>query len=252
MAAPFVVTGIETLRDPGRRAERIAPVIKPLADRCPGSPARTPRRSSGCRERSAWARARSWPWAGSSGCRPSCSPVSWSRACWPSTGSGPRTTRSGVPRALPVLQERPGCSGRCCRRDRPEPAPTGQGGPHQRPRGAAPGGARPGGGRPQGRARAAQGRQARRGSPPEGRQDRPLTPARCLPGVSPPNVANVAYVAYGPAPIRLRSPVVRSRARLRGVRSRRRRGMCGVRRSDLQDLVDVTKDRAAPERPSDA
>lgn len=33
MAAPFVVTGIETLRDPGPRADRIAPVIKPIADR---------------------------------------------------------------------------------------------------------------------------------------------------------------------------------------------------------------------------
>src|SRR3954447_16566695 len=42
MAAPFVVTGIETLRDPGRRAERIAPVIKPLADRVSWLPSKDP------------------------------------------------------------------------------------------------------------------------------------------------------------------------------------------------------------------
>lgn len=33
VAAPFIMTGLETLRDPGIRAERVAPTIKPLADR---------------------------------------------------------------------------------------------------------------------------------------------------------------------------------------------------------------------------
>nr|WP_308206182.1 DoxX family protein [Actinoallomurus spadix] len=42
MAAPFVVTGIETLRDPGSRAEKIAPVIKPLADRVSWLPTKDP------------------------------------------------------------------------------------------------------------------------------------------------------------------------------------------------------------------
>ncbi|WP_433181909.1 DoxX family protein [Actinoallomurus sp. CA-150999] len=42
IAAPFVVTGIETLRDPGGRAERIAPVIKPLADRVSWLPTKDP------------------------------------------------------------------------------------------------------------------------------------------------------------------------------------------------------------------
>jgi uncharacterized membrane protein YphA (DoxX/SURF4 family) len=42
MAAPFVVTGIETLRDPGSRAEKVAPVIKPLADRVSWLPTKDP------------------------------------------------------------------------------------------------------------------------------------------------------------------------------------------------------------------
>jgi uncharacterized membrane protein YphA (DoxX/SURF4 family) len=33
VAAPFMVTGLETLRNPGPRAERVAPALKPLADR---------------------------------------------------------------------------------------------------------------------------------------------------------------------------------------------------------------------------
>lgn len=33
VAAPFVVSGIEDLRNPGPRAERVAPMVKPLADR---------------------------------------------------------------------------------------------------------------------------------------------------------------------------------------------------------------------------
>jgi uncharacterized membrane protein YphA (DoxX/SURF4 family) len=42
MAAPFMVTGIETLRDPGSRADKIAPVIKPLADRVSWLPTKDP------------------------------------------------------------------------------------------------------------------------------------------------------------------------------------------------------------------
>lgn len=42
VAAPFVVTGLETLRDPGPRAERVAPVLKPLADRASWLPSKDP------------------------------------------------------------------------------------------------------------------------------------------------------------------------------------------------------------------
>lgn len=42
VAAPFVVTGIETLRNPGPRAEQVAPLIKPLADRAPWLPSDDP------------------------------------------------------------------------------------------------------------------------------------------------------------------------------------------------------------------
>jgi uncharacterized membrane protein YphA (DoxX/SURF4 family) len=33
VAAPFIVTGLETLRDPRPRAEQVAPTVKPIADR---------------------------------------------------------------------------------------------------------------------------------------------------------------------------------------------------------------------------
>lgn len=44
VAAPFVVTGIETLRDPGPRADRVAPMLKPLADRVSWLPSDDPER----------------------------------------------------------------------------------------------------------------------------------------------------------------------------------------------------------------
>jgi len=33
VAAPYIITGLETLRDPGRRAEQVGPAVKPVADR---------------------------------------------------------------------------------------------------------------------------------------------------------------------------------------------------------------------------
>jgi putative oxidoreductase len=39
MAAPFVAAGVEALRDPGPRADRVAPLVKPLADRLSWLPA---------------------------------------------------------------------------------------------------------------------------------------------------------------------------------------------------------------------
>jgi putative oxidoreductase len=39
LAAPFVAAGVEALRDPGPRADRIAPLVKPLADRVSWIPA---------------------------------------------------------------------------------------------------------------------------------------------------------------------------------------------------------------------
>ena len=42
VAAPFVVAGVETLRNPGPRAEEIAPVIKPYADRVSWLPSKDP------------------------------------------------------------------------------------------------------------------------------------------------------------------------------------------------------------------
>jgi uncharacterized membrane protein YphA (DoxX/SURF4 family) len=42
VAAPFVVNGIENLRNPGPRAEQIAPVMKPLADRMDWLPTKDP------------------------------------------------------------------------------------------------------------------------------------------------------------------------------------------------------------------
>jgi uncharacterized membrane protein YphA (DoxX/SURF4 family) len=42
VAAPFVVTGLETFRNPGPRAEKLAPVLKPLADRLSWLPSKDP------------------------------------------------------------------------------------------------------------------------------------------------------------------------------------------------------------------
>lgn len=42
MAAPFIVTGLETLRDPATRAEQVAPTIKPIADRLDWLPTKDP------------------------------------------------------------------------------------------------------------------------------------------------------------------------------------------------------------------
>jgi uncharacterized membrane protein YphA (DoxX/SURF4 family) len=42
VAAPFMVAGLETLRNPGPRAEMAAPVLKPLADRVSWLPSKDP------------------------------------------------------------------------------------------------------------------------------------------------------------------------------------------------------------------
>ncbi|WP_329255675.1 DoxX family protein [Actinoallomurus sp. NBC_01490] len=42
VAAPFMVTGLETLRNPGPRAEKVAPALKPLADRVAWLPSKDP------------------------------------------------------------------------------------------------------------------------------------------------------------------------------------------------------------------
>jgi uncharacterized membrane protein YphA (DoxX/SURF4 family) len=42
VAAPFMVTGLETLRNPGPRADQVAPVLKPLADRVSWLPSKDP------------------------------------------------------------------------------------------------------------------------------------------------------------------------------------------------------------------
>jgi uncharacterized membrane protein YphA (DoxX/SURF4 family) len=42
VAAPFVVTGIEHLRNPGPRAEKVAPIMKPLVDRMDWLPTKDP------------------------------------------------------------------------------------------------------------------------------------------------------------------------------------------------------------------
>lgn len=42
VAAPFIVTGLETLRDPATRAEQVAPTIKPIADRLDWLPTKDP------------------------------------------------------------------------------------------------------------------------------------------------------------------------------------------------------------------
>jgi uncharacterized membrane protein YphA (DoxX/SURF4 family) len=42
MAAPFLVSGVETLRDPGPRVDKLAPVLKPLADRVSWLPSDDP------------------------------------------------------------------------------------------------------------------------------------------------------------------------------------------------------------------
>lgn len=41
-AAPFIVTGLESLRDPGPRAEQVAPSVKPLVDRMSWLPTKDP------------------------------------------------------------------------------------------------------------------------------------------------------------------------------------------------------------------
>lgn len=42
VALPFIVTGLETLRDPRARAEQVAPVVKTLTDRVDWLPAKDP------------------------------------------------------------------------------------------------------------------------------------------------------------------------------------------------------------------
>jgi uncharacterized membrane protein YphA (DoxX/SURF4 family) len=42
VAAPFVIAGVEALRNPGPRAEKAAPVLKPLADRVSWLPSKDP------------------------------------------------------------------------------------------------------------------------------------------------------------------------------------------------------------------
>jgi uncharacterized membrane protein YphA (DoxX/SURF4 family) len=42
VAAPFMVTGLETLRNPAPHADRVAPVLKPLADRVSWLPSKDP------------------------------------------------------------------------------------------------------------------------------------------------------------------------------------------------------------------
>jgi uncharacterized membrane protein YphA (DoxX/SURF4 family) len=42
VAAPFMVTGLETLRNPGARADKVAPTLKPLADRVSWLPSKDP------------------------------------------------------------------------------------------------------------------------------------------------------------------------------------------------------------------
>lgn len=42
VAAPFMVTGLETLRNPAPRADRVAPMLKPLADRVSWLPTKDP------------------------------------------------------------------------------------------------------------------------------------------------------------------------------------------------------------------
>jgi uncharacterized membrane protein YphA (DoxX/SURF4 family) len=42
VAAPFMVTGLETMRNPAPRAEKVAPALKPLADRVTWLPSKDP------------------------------------------------------------------------------------------------------------------------------------------------------------------------------------------------------------------
>ncbi|GAA4090487.1 MULTISPECIES: DoxX family protein [Actinomadura] len=42
VAAPYIITGLETLRDPGPRAEQVAPAVKPIADRFDWLPTKDP------------------------------------------------------------------------------------------------------------------------------------------------------------------------------------------------------------------
>jgi uncharacterized membrane protein YphA (DoxX/SURF4 family) len=42
VAAPYIITGIETLRDPRPRAEQVAPTVKPIADRLEWLPTKDP------------------------------------------------------------------------------------------------------------------------------------------------------------------------------------------------------------------
>ncbi|WP_067819439.1 DoxX family protein [Actinomadura kijaniata] len=42
VAAPYIITGLETLRDPRARAEQVAPTVKPIADRIDWLPTKDP------------------------------------------------------------------------------------------------------------------------------------------------------------------------------------------------------------------
>ncbi|MCP2340107.1 DoxX family membrane protein [Actinomadura rupiterrae] len=42
VAAPYIITGLDALRDPGPRAEQVAPAVKPIADRLDWLPTKDP------------------------------------------------------------------------------------------------------------------------------------------------------------------------------------------------------------------
>jgi uncharacterized membrane protein YphA (DoxX/SURF4 family) len=42
VAAPYIMTGLDTLRDPGPRADQVAPTVKPIADRLEWLPTKDP------------------------------------------------------------------------------------------------------------------------------------------------------------------------------------------------------------------
>ncbi|MFC6934423.1 hypothetical protein ACFQHO_31480 [Actinomadura yumaensis] len=101
VAAPYIMTGLETLRDPRTRAEQVAPTVKPIADRVDWLP-KDPETLVRIEGALSLGTGRCCSPGSSGGSPRCCSPRSSSPRSRPSTATGPRTTPSAAPASGPI------------------------------------------------------------------------------------------------------------------------------------------------------
>jgi uncharacterized membrane protein YphA (DoxX/SURF4 family) len=176
VAAPFMVTGLETLRNPVPRAEKVAPTLKPLADRVSWLPSKDPEtlvRIQGAISLGAGALFTLGRFQRLTTLLLAAEVVPallTEHQFWKEDDPDRRVTE----RAL--MLKNAGLFGAAPAYSSAEPASSGEGGQGRAARGTAAGGDREGGGGPQGRTCPPQGGQARRADPAPGRAaHRPLS-----------------------------------------------------------------------------